>query len=174
MRVEWLAAGLMALQAALVGAPGWGVAVAAAAAGVGWRLPALRHGLGSVILGGLGMVAGAAVDRGLGVVPACHGGPWLGFATVGMVLGCTLACVLVCAQAGRPRADVVFHGVVLAAMGAGEEAAVALAVVAGYPAGHWTMVLGMGLGAALGALAAGLLRPSDGIVSPHRGEAADV
>lgn len=173
MRLEAAAAALMALQAALVGAPWPWVAAGALLVGAGWRWAPLRHGLGSVLLGGLGMIAGAALDRAVGVVPACHGGPMFGFATLGMVLGCTLACVLVCASAGRPRFDVIFHGVVLAGMWTGEEAAVALATVSGLAAGHWTMVLGMGAGAAVGALAAGLLRPADGAGLRGLREAAD-
>lgn len=161
MRVEAAVAGLMALQAAAVGVPWWGVLLAALGVGLAWRWAPLRHGLGSVVLGGLGMVAGAALDRALGAVPACHGGPVLGFATGGMVLGCTLACVLVCALAGRPRADLLFHAIVLATMWTGEEAAVALVTLSGHTAGHWTMVIGMGVGTAIGALAAALLRPGD-------------
>lgn len=169
MRPEGVAAGLMALQLALQGAPWPWVAAGALLAGAGWRWAPLRHGLGSVLLGGLGMIAGAGLDRAIGAVPACHGGPTFGFATLGMVVGCVLACAFVCASTGRPRFDGLFHGVVLAGMWAGEETAVALAASFGQAAGHWTMVLGMGAGAGLGALAADLLRPAAGGLEGRRG-----
>lgn len=117
-----------------------------------------RHGLASAVVGGLGMALGARLDRALGLAPSCHEGGGLGFATVGMVLGCTAACVWVCGRSGRPRFDFVFHGVTLAGMGSGEEVARAAAGVLGVAAGPGALTLGMAVGTAIGAMAAGLLR----------------
>jgi hypothetical protein len=159
MRAELAVALGVLAQGAILGAPE--AMLVALACVVAWRIPALRHGVASAAMGGLGMLIGAWLDGG----GACHAGPAIGFATAGMVVACSASCVWVCGASGRPRFDPVLHGVALASMFFGEEAARAGATLAGRTAGHGVLVLGMGVGTAIGAAVAGLLRASDANVS---------
>lgn len=136
--------------------PLWSLLLAGLVAAL-WKVGPLRHGLASVALGGLGMLGGAAVDQAIGLAPACHGGSPASLSTVGMVGACMLGCVWVCGMSGR-RPGLGFHALVVVAMLAGEEAGRAALTGVDWPP-HWPAVLGMGLGTAVGALAAGLLLP---------------
>lgn len=174
-----LVAALVLVQGGFTGAPWHWALLGALASGIAWGLPALRHGLGSLAMGGVGMLLGGLVDTAVFGTPSCHGGaPAIGFSTGGMVFACTATCVWLCGAAGRPRGDLVFHGITLGGMLLGEEAARAAGLVGGWVPGHWTMVGGMAVGTAIGALSAGLLRPAkaaDAGGAPHHvGERAPV
>lgn len=173
---------LIAAQGLWIGAIGPGVALGLVLGGLAWasgamhRSPALaavraplRHGLGSIAAGGLGMLLGGWADTTFRGVPSCHEVPGFGLGTVGMITGCTLACLWICAQdldrsVGRGpwlRAlfDPRFHGVVIVAMLLGEEVARAAALLVGQVADHWTLVGGMALGTSIGAVLGGLWVP---------------
>jgi hypothetical protein len=118
---------------------------------------ALQHGLASFVAGGAAMVAGAWADERVWGASSCHSdGPALGFAWGGMVLACMGSCAALCAAHGRSPFDLRFHGIVTVAMLAGEEAARSACVIAGWPASHLALAVGMAAGTAVGAAVAGL------------------
>jgi hypothetical protein len=153
---------MMLAQGVATGLRGSLALLGAVAVGLGWRVPALRHGVASLAAGGLGMVAGGALDQAIWGGTSCHGDPvgfaGIGFGTVGMVGLCTGACVAACGAGGRRALDPGFHLVALAGMLCGEQAAGAAARLAGVEVGHWVLAVGMGVGTATGASVAGLLR----------------
>lgn len=154
----WMVVGILT---ALVGVQGivggWLLAaVAVALCLAAWRVPLLRHGVGSFAAGGAGMALGSLIDTPLGLGASCHDSGLWSVSTLGMVIGCTAACITVCRMGGASGLNPVFHVVTLIGMFAGEASAAALVVLLGSTPGHWTLTAGMALGAAVGAATAAL------------------
>lgn len=124
-----------------------------------WLVPTLRHGVGSFALGGAGMAIGGWGDALLGLGASCHDAGFWSLSTLGMVLGCTVACVVVCRLGGASGLNPVFHGITLVGMFTCEQLMVVAMALVGHQADHWFLTLGMALGAGVGALTAGLSQP---------------
>ncbi|MCB9673349.1 MAG: hypothetical protein H6734_28055 [Alphaproteobacteria bacterium] len=152
-------------QGIATGELGIGVGVAVACL-LAWTQPLLRHGVGSFAMGGMGMAVGGWADALLGLGASCHEAGFWSLSTLGMVVGCTLACIAVCRLGGASGLDPLFHATTLLGMFAGEQVMVAAALLLGQTAGHWTLTLGMAAGSAVGALTAGLVRQAYSSPSP--------
>lgn len=151
-----IAAGLL-LQALLT--EQWLVAAGMSAlCAAAWSVPWLRHGVGSLALGGAGMIVGVQLDTALGFGMSCHDAGFWSVSTLGMVVGCTAACVAVCRLGGASGLNPVFHAMTLVGMFTGEQTAIALATALHQVPGHWVMTVGMAAGAAIGAVAASLVK----------------
>lgn len=145
----------------------WMIGVGAAmACVVAWARPMLRHGVGSFALGGMGMAAGTWGDTMLGLGASCHEAGFWSLPTLGMVSGCSLACIVVCRLGGASGLHPVFHATTLLGMFAGEQVMVAAALLLGQAAGHWALTLGMAAGSAVGALTASLVQQAYPSSSP--------